>query len=64
MCTADATHADGDAFNRAPGRDFSSPSAALAMAGAALDYLNAAVAGLDGRACGELRSPWAGCRGN
>ena len=48
MCTADATHSYGGAFGPA-----SAPEA-LAMAGAAMDYLNAAVAGLDGSACGDL----------
>src|ERR1700752_5298649 len=52
MCTADATHA-GDPFDPA-GRFFSDAPAAVATAAAAMDYLNAAVAGLDGRACGEL----------
>src|ERR1700689_2646429 len=54
MCTADAAHAGGDAFNPADGRGFGSAPQALAMAGAALDYLNSAVAGLDGAACGDL----------
>jgi uncharacterized protein DUF222/HNH endonuclease len=54
MCTADAAHADGDASGRAAGRGFGSAPQALAMAGAAMDYLNAAVAGLDGMACGDL----------
>jgi Domain of unknown function (DUF222) len=53
MCPADLTHAGGDAFGPA-GRGFLSASQALAMAGAALDYLNsAAVADSDGAACGE-----------
>src|SRR5579863_8913599 len=52
MCTADATHA-GDAFDPA-GRFFSDVPAAVATAAAAMDYINAAVAGLDGSACGEL----------
>ena len=53
MCTADLTHAAGDAFGPA-GCGFLSTSQALAMAGAALDYLNsAAVVGPDGAACGE-----------
>src|SRR5215472_10000010 len=52
MCTADATHA-GDAFDPA-GRFFSDAPAAVAAAAAAMDYLNAAVAGLDGSSCGEL----------
>ena len=47
MCTADAVQVSGDAFN--------SVSAALRVAGAAVDYLNSpAVASLDGAACGEL----------
>ena len=54
MCTADDTHAGGDAFDAAAGRGFGSAPQALRVAGAALDYLNAAVAGLDGSACGEL----------
>jgi len=52
MCTADATHA-GDAFNPA-GRSFSDAPAAVAAAAAAMDYLNTAVADLDGSSCGEL----------
>jgi len=53
MCTANATHPDGDAFGPAS-RGFASAPEALAIAGAALDYLNsAAVAGLGGAACGE-----------
>jgi Domain of unknown function (DUF222) len=53
MCTADPTHAAGDAFGPA-GRGFLGASQALTTAGAALDYLNsAAVAGPDGAACGE-----------
>ena len=54
MCTADAAHAGGDAFDRANTRDFDDAPTALAVAGAAMDYLNAAVPGLDGSACGEL----------
>jgi hypothetical protein len=58
MCTADATHPGGDAFGPADGpvadRGLGSAADALAMASAAMDYLNAAVAGLDGRACGDL----------
>src|ERR1700733_2677407 len=54
MCTADATHAGGDAFDSSAGRALGNPSQALAMAAAAMDYLNLAVAGLDGLACGEL----------
>src|SRR5579863_2592507 len=54
MCTADAAHPGGDAFNPTGTRGFLSAHEALAMAGAALDYLNAAVAGLDGSACGDL----------
>src|ERR1700761_5483593 len=47
MCTADAVQGSGDTFGSA--------ADALRVAGAALDYLNAAVAaGLDGAACGEL----------
>jgi hypothetical protein len=52
MRTDDA-HA-GDAFDPTTNRSFGSASDALAMADAALDYLNAAVVGLDGSACGEL----------
>src|ERR1700760_4471007 len=49
MCTANADcSADGSADSLA------SPAVALKTAGAALDYLNAAVADLDGSACGEL----------
>ena len=51
MCTADATHAGGDAPGPA-GHGFRSVPQALAMAGAALDYLNSAVADLDGAGCG------------
>src|ERR1700678_1710562 len=54
MCTADATHADGDAFGPAFNRGFGNAPQALAMASAAMDYVNSAVAGLDGRACGDL----------
>ena len=62
MCTADAGRAFGDAFGPvpgsafgpAPGGGFGSEPDALAVAGAAMDYLNAAVAGLDGAACGGL----------
>jgi hypothetical protein len=54
MCTADAAHAGGDASGFAAGCSFGSAPQALAMAGAAMDYLNSAVAGLDGSACGEL----------
>src|ERR1700761_6133662 len=47
MCTADAVQGSGDTFDGAP--------EALRVAGAALDYLNAAaVVDLDGAACGEL----------
>jgi len=45
---------DGDAFDAAAGGGFGSAPQALAAASAAFDYLNAAVAGLDGPACGEL----------
>ena len=55
MCTADAAHAGGDAFDPGTGRGFGSAGfgsapQALAMAGAAVDYLNSAVAdsGRDG----------------
>jgi hypothetical protein len=48
--SADATHA----FGPAEGRAFGSAPQALRAASAAMDYLNAAVANLDGRACGEL----------
>jgi hypothetical protein len=46
MCTADAVRGSGSTFDSAP--------EALRVAGAALDYLNAAAADLDGAACGEL----------
>ena len=54
MCTTDAAHADGDPSGPAGGRNFGSASEALALASITMDYLNAAVAGLDGMACGEL----------
>jgi Domain of unknown function (DUF222) len=54
MCSPDATHAGGDAFGAATGRGFTDASDALAMTGVAMDYLNAAVADLDGAACGDL----------
>ena len=54
MCTADATHAGGDASGPAAGRGFGSASQALALADAAMDYVNAAVATLNGGACGDL----------
>jgi len=50
MCTH-ATQAGG-ASGPAAGRGFG--SVRLAVAGAAMDYLNAAVAGLDGAACRDL----------
>jgi hypothetical protein len=53
MCTADAAHAGGDASGPVAGRSFGSAPEALAMASAAMDYLNAAAADLDGMACGE-----------
>ena len=54
MCTADPVRDGGDAFQPAVGRGFGSASRALEMASAGLDYLNsAAVADLDGAACGE-----------
>jgi hypothetical protein len=53
MCTENAIQPDGGAFGPAS-RDFINAAEALAVAGAAMDYLNAAVAGLDGAACGEL----------
>ena len=54
MCTADPVRDGGDAFHPAVGRGFGSASRALEMASAGLDYLNsAAVADLDGAACGE-----------
>ena len=53
MCTPDATHASGDAFG-ADGFVFSGAAQALKVAGAAMDYVNTAVSGLDGLACGEL----------
>ena len=53
MCTANAKHADGDSFDP-PGRGILSVPQALAMADAALDYLNsAAAADPDGAACGD-----------
>src|SRR5579863_6745138 len=53
MCSTDATHA-GDPSGPSADYVFGDASQALAVAGAALDYLNAAVgAGLDGSACGE-----------
>jgi hypothetical protein len=53
MCTADAKHAGGDSFDPV-GRGILSVPQALAMAGAALDYLNSpAGADPDGAACGE-----------
>jgi Domain of unknown function (DUF222) len=54
MCTADATHAGGDAFDPAAGRSFRSAPDAVEMAASAMDYVNSAVADLDGAACGEL----------
>ena len=54
MCTADASRALGGAIDAAADRGFSSTAQALAVLGAAADYLNAAVAGLDASACGEL----------
>jgi hypothetical protein len=62
MCTADATHAGGDAFDPAIAPGFGNASQALAMAGAAMDYLNATIAGLDGAACGELLIALGGVR--
>jgi len=53
MCTADAAHAPGDASGPA-GRGFGSAPQALAMAGAAMDFLNSTVADLAGAACGDL----------
>jgi Domain of unknown function (DUF222)/HNH endonuclease len=46
MCTAEAVRASGDAFT--------SVSEALRLAVATMDYLNSAVADLDGAACGEV----------
>jgi hypothetical protein len=54
MCTADDTHADGDAFDLAGGRAFGNAPQALRVAGAALDYLNSAAGDLDGAVCGDL----------
>jgi hypothetical protein len=54
MCTADAPHPGGDAFNPTGTRGFLNAHEALAMAGATMDYVNAAVADLDGATCGEL----------
>src|SRR5579863_7915500 len=53
MCTDDV-YASGDAFDPTANRGFGSASQAVATLGAALDYLNSAVAELDGPACGEL----------
>ena len=50
MCTADHTHAEGDASTPGPG----GASQALRAAGAAMDCVNAAIADLDGTACGDL----------
>jgi hypothetical protein len=50
MCTTDA---GGGASGLALSRGFRSASHALAMASVAMDYINSAVAGLDGAACGE-----------
>src|SRR6201996_6369264 len=46
MCTASAVHASGDAFDSAAG--------ALRTASAAMDYVHAASADLDGTGCGDL----------
>jgi hypothetical protein len=54
MYPADAAHPDDDAFGSSAGRLFGSAPQALALAGAAMDFVSAAVAGLDGTACGEL----------
>jgi Domain of unknown function (DUF222) len=55
MCTADAGHVLGDPSDPGGGRAFVNAPQALRMAGAALDYLNSAVAAdLSGDACGEL----------
>jgi Domain of unknown function (DUF222) len=55
MCTADAVRGSGDAFDGAFDRAFDGASDALRVAGAAIDYLNsAAVADVDGDACGDL----------
>jgi hypothetical protein len=54
MCTAGAGRAGDDAFDPGTGRGFGGAPQALTLAGAAMDYLNAAVAGLDGSACGDL----------
>jgi hypothetical protein len=54
MCTADDPHVGGVASGPVPVRDFASAPAALAMADAAMDYVNTAIDGLDGTACGEL----------
>ncbi len=53
MCTANTKHADGNSFDP-PGRGILSVPQALAMADAALDYLNsAAAADPDDAACGD-----------
>jgi len=54
MCSADAVHAGGDAFGHAAGRRPRSAADAVAVASAAMDYVNSAVGDLDGAACGEL----------
>ena len=54
MCSPDAPHAGGDAFDPTTDHSFGSASQALATVGAALDYLNSAIAGLDGSSCGDL----------
>jgi len=54
MCTTDAGRPDGEACGPTTDRGFGGAPEALAVVGAALDYLNAAVADLDGSACGDL----------
>jgi hypothetical protein len=54
MCTAGTTHADGDAFGPASNRGFDNAPQALAVASAAMDHVNSAIATLEGSACGDL----------
>ena len=54
MCTADPAHAGDDAFGPASAPGSVGASQALRAASAAMDCVNAAVADLDGSACGEL----------
>ena len=54
MSSPDAPHVGGDAFDSGTGRGFSGAAQALTLAGAAMDYVNSAVADLDGLVCGDL----------